>query len=209
MDEQSNRGPRKRTHGDSSDESSTEDVVENKKISLMNGVCKEAVSGKEARFFNDRKVPFFRESSINEILKVVSLQSFSNPRIHGLSIREEKYVGEEIKRSIGETTPLSGRDSPVNNGIESGCLSVRVRAKRGEKNTNTSGEKDERYWEKRERNNASAKRSRDARRVRELETQIRAEFLEEENHRYKVENQMLREENTRLLKIVEESKYAS
>ena len=66
--------------------------------------------------------------------------------------------------------------------------------------------KDQRYWEKRQRNNASAKRSRDARRVRELETQIRAEYLEDENYRLKVENEVLREENARLTKTIERLK---
>ena len=42
-------------------------------------------------------------------------------------------------------------------------------------------EKDAAYWERRRKNNAAAKRSRDARRAKEQEVHIRAKFLESEN----------------------------
>uniref|UniRef100_H3C8N3 HLF transcription factor, PAR bZIP family member a n=1 Tax=Tetraodon nigroviridis TaxID=99883 RepID=H3C8N3_TETNG len=41
--------------------------------------------------------------------------------------------------------------------------------------------KDERYWARRRKNNVAAKRSRDARRLKENQIAIRASFLEKEN----------------------------
>ncbi len=53
-------------------------------------------------------------------------------------------------------------------------------------------QKDHAYYEKRERNNESAKRSRDARRLKEQQTQERLTCLEHENARLMMENQTLR-----------------
>ena len=53
-------------------------------------------------------------------------------------------------------------------------------------------EKDSTYYEKRERNNDSAKRSRDARRIKEAEIQQRVLFLQHENSRLSMENQTIR-----------------
>ncbi|UJR08713.1 hypothetical protein I4U23_012970 [Adineta vaga] len=53
-------------------------------------------------------------------------------------------------------------------------------------------EKDESYYDKRARNNESAKRSRDTRRMKEQEIQDRAQFLQQENSRLAFENQTIR-----------------
>jgi hypothetical protein len=53
-------------------------------------------------------------------------------------------------------------------------------------------QKDSAYYEKRQRNNESAKRSRDARRHKEQETQNRLIYLENENARLAMDNQTLR-----------------
>lgn len=53
-------------------------------------------------------------------------------------------------------------------------------------------EKDASYFEKRARNNQSAKRSRDTRRIREQQIQDRVQFLEQENSRLAMENQTIR-----------------
>ena len=53
-------------------------------------------------------------------------------------------------------------------------------------------QKDSAYYEKRARNNESAKRSRDARRLKEQQTQDRLVYLEHENSRLLMENQALR-----------------
>ena len=58
-----------------------------------------------------------------------------------------------------------------------------------------SGEKDGAYWERRRKNNEAAKRSRDARRQKEQEIALRAQFLEQENIQLKLEVAHLRAEN--------------
>lgn len=55
-----------------------------------------------------------------------------------------------------------------------------------------SEEKDSAYYEKRARNNESAKRSRDARRFKEQQIQERLVFLEHEHSRLLMENQTIR-----------------
>ena len=58
-----------------------------------------------------------------------------------------------------------------------------------------------RYWERRRRNNASAKKSRDARRAREIQTQIKVAFLEKQNMRMLAEVMAVRQENVRLRRV--------
>lgn len=52
--------------------------------------------------------------------------------------------------------------------------------------------KDEQYWQRREKNNAAAKRSRDARRQKEEQTKSENEILREENKklRYQLEEHL-------------------
>ena len=59
-------------------------------------------------------------------------------------------------------------------------------------------EKDVNYYEKRARNNESAKRSRDARRIREEQIQDRASYLFNENARLKMENETMKYQLSRL-----------
>ncbi|EDV27364.1 uncharacterized protein TRIADDRAFT_52980 [Trichoplax adhaerens] len=54
--------------------------------------------------------------------------------------------------------------------------------------------KDDKYWDKRKRNNESAKRSREARKLKDNQVASRATWLEEENVKIKAENAALREE---------------
>ncbi|EDO42447.1 predicted protein [Nematostella vectensis] len=167
-----------------------------------------------------RSTPHYGETtSLNNILKVVSLQSFSNSRLASDPGSNNRHFDSSAREQVQRNSVIISapsktkcepeksdreKETPQINGIYTPTVfntKSSSRGKRTEKHFNNN--KDNKYWEKRQRNNASAKRSRDARRVRELECQIRAEFLEEENHKYKVENEMLREENERLLKIIE------
>ncbi|XP_058792597.1 protein giant-like [Phymastichus coffea] len=68
--------------------------------------------------------------------------------------------------------------------------------------TSTLDDKDAAYWERRRKNNEAAKRSRDARRAKEDEIAIRAAFLEQEFLRLKYENALLKEENSKLSKLI-------
>ncbi|XP_029446101.1 thyrotroph embryonic factor [Rhinatrema bivittatum] len=67
--------------------------------------------------------------------------------------------------------------------------------------------KDERYWIRRKKNNVAAKRSRDARRLKENQITIRAAFLEKENTALRLEVTELRKEVGKCKTIL--SKYQS
>ncbi|KAL3880649.1 hypothetical protein ACJMK2_032873 [Sinanodonta woodiana] len=59
--------------------------------------------------------------------------------------------------------------------------------------------KDDRYWNRRNKNNVAAKRSRDARRIKENQITMRAAFLEKENDEMKIELDKLKKENEKLI----------
>lgn len=60
----------------------------------------------------------------------------------------------------------------------------------------------ESYWERRKKNNASAKKSRDARKAREQEVQIKAAFLERENLRMLTQLLIVQRENECLKRVL-------
>lgn len=219
MDEEGLRGqrrPRKRSRSESSDDSTSSERSKEKKTTT-NGFCNSLSKLAEDSAVYGRRIPYCGENSINDILKVVSLQSFSNPR---LLLNEgerdcQKLAKIESDCQSDSSEELSRKERSSSSSEDMIVPPGKSRGRRSDsKNGNMMSEgvgigKDQRYWEKRQRNNASAKRSRDARRVRELETQIRAEYLEDENYRVKVENEVLREENARLLKTIERLKNAA
>ena len=63
-------------------------------------------------------------------------------------------------------------------------------------------QKDDKYWERRRKNNIAAKRSRDARRIKENQIVIRASYLEKENSALKGDILDLKKENLTLKKII-------
>ncbi|XP_036416322.1 TEF transcription factor, PAR bZIP family member a [Colossoma macropomum] len=70
-------------------------------------------------------------------------------------------------------------------------------------------QKDEKYWQRRKKNNIAAKRSRDARRLKENQITVRAAFLERENSALRLEVAELRKDYGRCKNIVThyEAKY--
>ncbi|XP_074651346.1 thyrotroph embryonic factor-like [Tubulanus polymorphus] len=58
--------------------------------------------------------------------------------------------------------------------------------------------KDDKYWSRRKKNNIAAKRSRDARRIKENQIVLRAQFLEKENSGLKSQLEKFRKENASL-----------
>lgn len=58
--------------------------------------------------------------------------------------------------------------------------------------------KDEKYWARRKKNNHAAKRSRDARRVKENQIALRASYLERENKCLLKEMEKIHHENAKL-----------
>ncbi|XP_011486144.1 thyrotroph embryonic factor isoform X1 [Oryzias latipes] len=63
-------------------------------------------------------------------------------------------------------------------------------------------QKDEKYWQRRKKNNVAAKRSRDARRLKENQITVRAAFLERENAALRSEVAELRKECGRYKNVV-------
>lgn len=61
---------------------------------------------------------------------------------------------------------------------------------------------DEKYWQRRKKNNMAAKRSRDARRLKENQITVRAAFLERENTALRTEVAELRKECGRYKNVV-------
>ena len=62
--------------------------------------------------------------------------------------------------------------------------------------------REEGYWERRKKNNGSANRSRDTRRLREHQTQSMVTFLEKENLCIRAKMNALEDENHRLRRII-------
>ena len=62
--------------------------------------------------------------------------------------------------------------------------------------------KNNKYWAKRYKNNEAAKRSREARRLKENQIAMRARFLEEENTALKGEVDVLKKENSDLKQMM-------
>lgn len=63
-------------------------------------------------------------------------------------------------------------------------------------------QKDDKYWERRRKNNIAAKRSREARRVKENQIVIRASYLGKENGALRDDVLELKKENSTLKKII-------
>ncbi|XP_063224108.1 CCAAT/enhancer-binding protein beta-like [Bacillus rossius redtenbacheri] len=77
---------------------------------------------------------------------------------------------------------------------------------RGEKRPIPDAQKDEKYFERRKRNNQAAKKSRDARKIREDQIAMRAAFLEQENSFLRTQVLTLREESQALRHLLLQGK---
>ncbi|XP_046749737.1 nuclear factor interleukin-3-regulated protein-like [Diprion similis] len=86
---------------------------------------------------------------------------------------------------------LVGRHFISTNGTATAALQKR---QRGDKKPIPTEQKDEKYYERRKRNNEAAKKSRDARKIREDHIALKAMMLEHENAILKVQIATLREE---------------
>lgn len=103
---------------------------------------------------------------------------------------------EEISGRYGGTAPAVTLAVKGGQGAVGGAAA----AKKRRKQTMNEEGRDDRYWERRRKNNIAAKRSRDARRAKENQIAMRANFLERENRvlteelgKARAENHLLRE----------------
>ncbi|KAJ6645479.1 D site-binding protein [Pseudolycoriella hygida] len=161
----------------------------------------------------DRKFPL--PSKPADIL----LQSTSSPMTHLLnptysteveSLNNSTYTSQSPSRTVSSTTcAISPTSTIVDETMEqnfllreSGSLesyqSMMNRRQRGEKRPIPNEQKDEKYFERRKRNNEAAKKSRDARKIREDRIAFQAAVLEQENAILRAQVVSLRDENSTL-----------
>ncbi|XP_051168765.1 hepatic leukemia factor [Leptopilina boulardi] len=86
--------------------------------------------------------------------------------------------------------------------ISTGVTSFQQRKPRSEKKAIPDEQKDDKYFERRKRNNQAAKKSRDARKIREDHIALRATMLEHENAILRAQIVSLREETQSLRHIL-------
>ena len=115
------------------------------------------------------------------------------------SATRERATSEEREKNFKITCTSEKRQEP-----KSDEAAEKKRKGQLEESNDARNVVDERasYWERRRRNNASAKKSRDARRARELQTQIKVAFLEKENMRMLAELRAVRQENVYLRRVL-------
>ncbi|XP_023226214.1 hepatic leukemia factor-like isoform X2 [Centruroides sculpturatus] len=101
----------------------------------------------------------------------------------------EKQVGENVNKN--QETDQNG--VPVEYELKPQPM-----VKKSKKRFVPDNLKDEKYWMRRHKNNIAAKRSREARRVKENQIVLRASYLEKENHVLRDELEKLRGENKML-----------
>lgn len=80
--------------------------------------------------------------------------------------------------------------------------SVHSKKIRGAKQSIPDDQKDEKYYERRKRNNMAAKKSRDARKMREQDTAVGARVTEQENSILRVQLATLRHEANALKALI-------
>ena len=102
---------------------------------------------------------------------------------------------KDVQELIDTGIPCQNQDSDIKNGK---CHSEKRRRRK-----KTPVEvKDEKYWERRKKNNLAAKRSRDAKRDKESTKQKRAMLLQIENTQLQLELSWLREQNKNFKQIL-------
>ncbi|XP_062616735.1 hepatic leukemia factor-like [Saccostrea cucullata] len=102
---------------------------------------------------------------------------------------ESSHLSSPSSTSSGPSTPLDlANQGPGDNKIPP----------KKRPHLTPENQKDEMYWEKRQKNNESAKRSREARRMKEEQIALRVVFLEQENLQLRTEVSLLKSEIEKL-----------
>ena len=185
------------------------------KTRVLTGACLKSGS---YSFPSTPKIYYFREGDSSILFPFPVLEKYTNnhdPNGHSDKIKSESRrfgaasnYGEEsspktdvltIARKLANKEYLEEANELETNGKEENKQLALFEKANEERNTS---QKTARYRERRKRNNASAKKSRDARRARELETQVKAVFLEKENTRLLTELMAVQHENLCLRSII-------
>lgn len=127
---------------------------------------------------------------------------------------------KDLKKHKCSSKDYKMQSTPEENTCEDSCLENKEESSTGKQckgeNDGQEGErksneisattnkksKMEQYIEKRRKNNASAKKSREARRLREMKTQFRASCLEDENFKLRTIVSALKDENSQLRELL-------
>ena len=118
-----------------------------------------------------------------------------SPAMSGISSSaSNSSISSPFSRQMDTETSVSGYTSIIS---ESGSKKRKRRPQPIPDNC-----KDDAYWERRKRNNESAKRSRELRRYKEQQTTMRVIYLEQDNLKLKTEVDMLRTELEKLREIL-------
>lgn len=107
-----------------------------------------------------------------------------------------------LASSISLNSPGSGSSSSMVLGGDTALSLAQMRKRKRRPQPIPEDCKDDAYWERRKRNNESAKRSREMRRMKEQQTTMRVIYLEQDNLRLKTEVDMLRTELEKLREIL-------
>ncbi|XP_014776529.1 thyrotroph embryonic factor isoform X2 [Octopus bimaculoides] len=135
----------------------------------------------------------------------VSLDSFvQSPEQVNFKVKEEDLHSissdsTAYKQDDNDLIPGKNGFDPAKRKFSSDELKPQPLVKKSKKIFVPLDRKDEKYWARRKKNNIAAKRSRDARRVKENQIALRANFLESEN-------QNLREKMAKVLKDMSQIK---
>lgn len=128
------------------------------------------------------------------------LEKAPNSLKRGRSLEEDEHFQPQ-RRVVSVIQENSSFQKPMEDSQDdtvSQCSNYKL-TKRGRASTRQI-EKTDQYWDRRKKNNVSAKKSRDARRQREIITNQRSSMLETENLRLRAEVATLRDENERMKK---------
>jgi len=131
-----------------------------------------------------------------------SLNSFGNT-VNNISVSKNLSNAQlnEIKRQeVSNLTPINSTSSRANVSILNSSMSSNNEDSLPIKKRRPvpAEQKDSQYWDKRRKNNESAKRSRDIRRSKEEHISIRVIYLEQENLQLRTECALLRSETEKL-----------
>ncbi|XP_052779506.1 thyrotroph embryonic factor-like [Mya arenaria] len=146
--------------------------------------------------------PPITASSQGSDLNMSNLSS-PGPSTSRLSMSPEGQSGSSSNQSHHMSSNLSPGEIVKNESSDSGSVKSGHEDDSGvppKKRTHdmTQGSREEGYWEKRKKNNESAKRSREARRMKEETIAMRVVYLEQENLQLRTEVSLLKSEIEKL-----------
>lgn len=135
------------------------------------------------------------------------VRQLSSSPIHGQEAKVEFHINEQD--IMLATAPGQEEFNPVAAKFSEDDLRPQPMIKKSKKVFVPTEQKDIKYWARREKNNVAAKRSRDARRIKENQIALRAAFLETENDSLRGELKKTKKENQDLKLRIHELEVAA